>query len=52
MSGLLYIKVLNGKILKDEQTFGKMDPFVEIHYDNQVIRTNFHEDGHKDPVFN
>ena len=50
-SGLLQLKVLQGKLTRDVQTFGKQDPFVLIKYQGNEYKTKVHEDGGKTPAW-
>ena len=43
----LRVVVIEGKLTRDTETFGKMDPFVEIKCLCKSYRTPVHEDGGK-----
>jgi len=38
--GLLKIKIVSGKLTHNTETFSKMDPFVEIKFNNVVKKTS------------
>ncbi len=46
------IKVVEGKLFRDTEAIGKMDPFVEIQYIEKKYRTTVLEEGGKNPVWN
>ena len=52
LGGVLKILVKKGKLYRDTETIGKMDPFVEIEYKNKKYRTRVKEEGGKLPVWN
>ncbi len=51
LGGHLTIKVLEGKLTRDVQTFGKQDPFVLIKYMGTEHKTHVHENGGKTPAW-
>ena len=51
-SGNLQLKIVSGKLTRDVETFGKMDPYVICLYLGQKFKTTIHEDGGKTPVWN
>eukprot|EP00347_Sterkiella_histriomuscorum_P008348 403345445 len=50
--GSLTIKVVEGKLTRDTETFGKMDPFVQIEYNGNKYKTRVHQGGGKTPSWN
>jgi Ca2+-dependent lipid-binding protein len=52
LGGVLKILVKKGKLYRDTEAIGKMDPFVEIEYKNKKYRTRVKEEGGKLPVWN
>ena len=52
LGGILKILVKQGKLYRDTEAIGKMDPFVEIEYKNKKYRTKVKEEGGKTPVWN
>ena len=50
--GTLQMKVCEGKLFRDTETFGKMDPFIEILYNGKTYRTKVDNEGGKEPVWN
>ncbi len=48
----LKVTVVDGKLIRDTETFGKMDPFVEIEHKGIKYKTSTHEDGGKTPKWN
>ena len=52
LGGTLTIIVIEGKLLRDTEAVGKMDPLVEIKYLNQTQRTHTKQEGGKDPFWN
>jgi Ca2+-dependent lipid-binding protein len=51
-SGHLQLKIVSGKLIRDVETFGKMDPYVTCIYMGQKYKTIINEDGGKTPVWN
>ena len=45
----LLIKPLSANLTRDTETFGKMDPLVEIHIGGRSYKTACHNDGGKHP---
>jgi Ca2+-dependent lipid-binding protein len=39
-------------LTRDIETFGKMDPFVQITYNGNTYKTPTHQDGGKAPKWN
>ena len=52
LGGTLVIEVLEGKLDRDTEAFGKMDCFVEIKYKDQTKRTNVHAESGANPKWN
>jgi Ca2+-dependent lipid-binding protein len=50
--GVLKIKVVSGKLTHNTETFTKMDPFVEIKFNNVVKRTSVQLEAGKNPIWN
>ena len=48
----LKMLVVEGKLYRDTETFGQMDPFMVIEYNNTKYKTPVHQDGGKTPVWN
>jgi hypothetical protein len=46
------MKVCSGKLSRETEYMGKMDPFVQIMYLNNKYETKVREDGGKSPVWN
>jgi Ca2+-dependent lipid-binding protein len=44
--------VVEGKGLKDKETFGKQDPYVKLSIDSQVVKSKTHQNGGKTPSWN
>lgn len=42
---ILRIIVHNAKFFKDNDTFGKQDPFAQFMYDNAYVKTSVVDDG-------
>ena len=51
-SGNLAMTVIEAKLTRDTEFFGKMDPFVVLDYRNQRQRTKVHMDAGKLPKWN
>ena len=52
LGGTLIIEVIEGKLERDTEAFGKMDCYVEIQYRDQIKRTTAHKEGGQLPVWN
>ena len=50
--GKLVIKAIEAKLLIDTETFGKMDPFLQLDFLGKSYKTHVHQDGGKLPVWN
>ena len=50
--GLLHINVVQGRLTRDVEAFGKQDPYVKITYQGTKYKTRVHENGGKNPVWN
>ena len=48
-SPTLIIRPLAAQLTHDTETFGKMDPVVEIHVGGRTYKTQCHNDGGKNP---
>ena len=42
---IIQITIHEGKFFKDQDTFGKQDPFAQFLYDEQVMKTKVIDDG-------
>ena len=51
-TGKLHLTVIEAKLDRDVELFGKMDPYVVIKYRNATIKTKEHTDGGKTPKWN
>ncbi len=47
--GILIIKVKEGRLLRDTEVFGKMDPYCLLEIRGQRFKTKVHESGGKNP---
>ena len=52
LGGTLIIEVIEGKLERDTEAFGKMDCYVEIQYRDQIKRTTAHKEGGQLPIWN
>ncbi|KAG2328917.1 hypothetical protein Bca4012_021467 [Brassica carinata] len=50
--GILEVDVISGKGLKRSEFFGKIDPYVEIHYKGQTRKSSVDKDGGRNPTWN
>ncbi|CDW71125.1 c2 domain containing protein [Stylonychia lemnae] len=50
--GNLTIRIVEGKLYRDTEAFGKMDPFVQVEYNGNKYKTRVHQGGGKAPVWN
>lgn len=46
------VKIIEGKLYRDTEAIGKMDPFVEIEYIDKKIRTTVLDEGGMNPIWN
>ena len=51
-AGTLTIKVIQGKLYRDTEWGGEMDPYVVIEYNGAKMKTFVHDNGGKNPVWN
>lgn len=49
--GLLHINIVQGRLTRDVESFGKQDPYVKIVYQGIKYKTRVHENGGKQPVW-
>ena len=49
IGGLLKIKVKEGRLFRDTETFGKMDPYCMLEFRDHKFKTRVHKDGGKNP---
>jgi hypothetical protein len=47
--GILRISPLTAKLFRDTETFGKMDPYVQIKIGDMKLKTKTHDSGGKAP---
>ena len=47
--GILTIKPLKGKLVRDTEVFGKMSPYITISFKGQKYKTKVHDYGGKKP---
>ena len=52
MSGKLTLTVIEAKLTRDTEAFGKMDPFVKVTIGAKTVKTKVKEDAGKEPVWN
>ena len=45
----LRVMVVEARLTRDTETFGKMDPFIEIKHQGKTHSTPAHQDGGKTP---
>lgn len=50
--GILAIKVLQGKLLRNTEFFGQMDPFVQVDYRGKTFKTTALQEAGKNPIWN
>ena len=51
-SGKLQLTIIEARVERDVEMFGKMDPYVVLKYRQQVLKTKEHTDGGKTPTWN
>lgn len=51
-AGILKVTVVEARVEKDQNTFGDMDPYVEIEHRMERFKTKVSKDGGKEPKFN
>ena len=51
IQGELDIKIIDAKLTRDTEMFGKMSPFVQIEIGGQMRKTGAHRKGGKTPNF-
>ena len=49
--GTLSVQILEARLERDVETFGRMDPYVCVQYRHQHMRTKTNEDGAKEPAW-
>jgi Ca2+-dependent lipid-binding protein len=47
--GVLKIKVVEARLFRDTEAFGKMDPYCVLEFKEHKFRTKTHENGGKNP---
>jgi Ca2+-dependent lipid-binding protein len=50
--GKLYIKIMAGKLQRNTEMIGKMDPYVKIEFAGRTYRTHVISEGGQRPVWN
>ena len=48
----LRMLVVEGRLFRDTETFGQMDPFLIVEHNKKKYKTAVHEDGGKAPKWN
>jgi hypothetical protein len=51
LGSMLTITLIEAKLIRDTEVMGKMDPFVEIEYLDQIFRTEVINDGGDHPIW-
>ena len=51
-SGKLSLTIIEARLERDTEMFGKMDPYAVIKYRQETFRTKEHTDGGKTPTWN
>ena len=46
------MKIIEATFLKDDDTFGKQDPYIKFKYDHEEKKTKVKDDAGKHAVFN
>ena len=52
MAGFLTLKIVEGKLTRNTELFGNMDPFIQIEYRDQKFRTKVNDGGGLTPTWN
>ena len=47
--GILTITVVEGKLIRDTEIFGKMSPYCTLSYNGKKLKTRCHDYGGKTP---
>lgn len=50
--GVLSLKFIQGKLHRNTEFFGEMDPFMQVVYKDRTYKTSTIKDGGKNPVWN
>jgi Ca2+-dependent lipid-binding protein len=50
--GKLILTISQAKLTRDTEVFGRMDPYVDLHYRGEEYRTKVAEDQGKHPIWN
>ena len=50
--GVLIFKVVQGKLLRNTEFFGQMDPFLQVEINGKTYKTTTIKEGGKNPVWN
>ena len=46
---MLRLVVVEARLMRDTETFGKMDPFIQIKHQGKTYATPVHQEGGKNP---
>jgi len=52
LAGILTLKIVEGKLTRNTELFGNMDPFIQIEYRDQKFRTKVNDGGGLNPTWN
>jgi Ca2+-dependent lipid-binding protein len=52
LGGILTISLLQGKLYRNTEKIGEMDPFVQINYIGTIYKTKTKTEAGKNPVWN
>ena len=50
--GMLNLKIVRGRLLRDTELFGQMDPFIIIKYKGKQYKTGVCDGGGQNPIWN
>lgn len=50
--GTILISIIRGRLIRDTELLGEMDPFVQIQYGSEILTTNVIANGGKNPEWN
>jgi Ca2+-dependent lipid-binding protein len=50
--GMLNLKIVRGKLLRDTEHFGKLDPLIIIKYKGKHYKTEVSDRGGQNPIWN
>jgi Ca2+-dependent lipid-binding protein len=49
---MLNLKIVRGRLLRDTELFGHMDPFIIIKYKGKQYKTEVCDSGGQNPIWN